>query len=402
MYNWMANESAITNVTGEDFTAATNCIEESYQTPADIEISDFSDSENENDNELWGTDAEVMTVSSFTRPSTPRCPSDYGCDSNESPRGSETQSDTFLQVFSDWSQICSSPRCTSLEARGDSGLGSPAYNSTNPSPRLSRHLSRDDYFGFNVPDSAQHDDNHFTFANDTRMVTPTYTPAVATPSSSIGEQLANMQELSIITLQPLNVESETLRSRSTSIVVCEELEGTLAPPHQVHVIGAAEDNALCSVPNEPQSGQEIPPRVPTDEDEDFSNISHPEPGAEVLDPVQNPPIPRRQTSGHSFHSVYITAPIPRLYYRHDSPSCWSILGNLLTDPIHRIRARKRSVRESAAKDQELRQLHAQMKETEMRMRQGGTQPPQYTDVTKDGANTTRHEARDIRTSREGR
>jgi hypothetical protein len=55
---------------------------------------------------------------------------------------------------------------------------------------------------------------------------------------------------------------------------------------------------------------------------------------------------------------------------------------MLTDPVDRLMARKRSVRESAAMDTELRQAYAELRRQEMLFRQGGAQPPQYADLQK--------------------
>ena len=69
--------------------------------------------------------------------------------------------------------------------------------------------------------------------------------------------------------------------------------------------------------------------------------------------------------------------------------------------MHRIRARKRSVRESAAMDRELRELHAQMRQVETQMQNGGAaridgQLPNYADLHQGEAHTTRHEVKNCK------
>ena len=68
------------------------------------------------------------------------------------------------------------------------------------------------------------------------------------------------------------------------------------------------------------------------------------------------------------------------------------------------------MKESAKFDQELREVHERMRETEMRMRMrdqggedgghaGGGQLPRYADLVKEGGGQTRCEAREVREGR---
>ena len=75
----------------------------------------------------------------------------------------------------------------------------------------------------------------------------------------------------------------------------------------------------------------------------------------------------------SENSIFILPAIPRLYYSHSSTNCsnnWCNLSSILTNPLNRLKARKRSVKESAAMNAELGQVHAEMRRTEILCREG--------------------------------
>ncbi len=62
------------------------------------------------------------------------------------------------------------------------------------------------------------------------------------------------------------------------------------------------------------------------------------------------------------------------------------------------------MRESAAMDRELREVHARMREAEMRKREGAqvAPPPRYADLQKDGMTGTGHETSKFRASGDAR
>jgi hypothetical protein len=376
-HNRVANDSTPRNVASSDFAASTKCAEERYQTTADID-SDCSDSENGDDEELWGIDTDANSVFSFTRPSTPRGASERGCNSNQPIRECENESDTFHS--SGWSNFCLSPQCIALDSGFHSALSSPAYSSTHPSTRTLVCASRDEYFDLNDIESVQYER-----LRSTSLTPPNHTPVATTPICSTGKQTANIRQLPNFTLQPLNIEARFSRSRATSMIAADEGDNASGSQHQSNGIQAPED-IILPMPNEPQSGPEAVARVSQNAEDSFNPTST-ESGPELpsgchSQPTPRPRVPHRHTSVCSTHSIFVAKPISRLYYRHDSRSCWGILVHLLIDPIHRIRARKRSVKESAKMDQELRELHSRMRESEMRMRQDGVQPPSYGDLMK--------------------
>jgi hypothetical protein len=395
--DWMPNESGTTELDFGHLTTPTFCTEERSQMLVDENVTECSDSDNGDDNK-YGTDSGLVALHSFTRPPSPRFATTSHYDSTGSPWEPRNESDTLHKLDDNLFQICSSPQCVSLESEVDRALGSPTYTSARRSPQCSSHASREDYFGSHVLES-RHIENIHTTSIDMGIRPPTNTPAVATAGSSTGERRDNIHQISATTPQSLHSKLKSHYSHSTSIVDASEASYTqghkIEPPQLNH--------PSLSMPSESYLGQEdSPPSTAAENDEEPSNPALAGIQSGAQDPVnlqtQRPPIASRKSTVTSSHSFYIVPRIPRLYYKHDSPSCWSILTNLLTNPIHRLRNRKRSVKESAAMDQELRELHARMRETEMRMKQDGTQvaqPPQYT-VQKDDAATTTHETTEVR------
>jgi hypothetical protein len=117
-----------------------------------------------------------------------------------------------------------------------------------------------------------------------------------------------------------------------------------------------------------------------------SNIAASERPQEPPAITTRPRLPTQSShrSSNSSFSISILPSIPRLYYNNSShySSQYEIqtgLCTILTNPLNRLKARKRSVKESAAMDAELREAHAEMRRKEMSFRQEETQPPQYSD-----------------------
>jgi hypothetical protein len=85
--------------------------------------------------------------------------------------------------------------------------------------------------------------------------------------------------------------------------------------------GASQDKDICLLMlSEPQSGPEISPRAPADDKEESSSSTRSEPEASNS-PNSSASNPWTKDSITSLHSIYIAPPTPRLYYRHNSPSC---------------------------------------------------------------------------------
>ena len=340
--NWMPSKSSTTALSFGHLATPTFCIQEKSHMLVDEKISECSDSKNGDDN-TRGNDS-VMAPPSFTQP---------------------------------------------------------------PSPRVatSSHVPREDYLGSYVLESGETEKLQTT-SIDMGILPPTNTPAVANSGSPTLERKDNVHQISDTTLQALHAKLKSRPSRSTSIVDASEASSTQGHEIESHQI----NHRSLSIPSESHHRQEdSQPSTAADNDEEPPNPSHAEREAatqEFIDlQTQRSSTASRMTSVTSSHSVYIVPRVPRLYYKHDSPSCWSILTNLLTTPIRRLRTRKRSVRDCAAMEQELRELHARMRETEMRMKQDGTQvsqAPQYVDVQKDGATAKMHETMEGRPNGDAR
>lgn len=286
---------------------------------------DLSDWEDENFYESWGTDNGFVRLCSRTEPSTP-CPSMHrhsGC--KELPFEIGIEQDDNRGSAIDCPAIHLDSPNFPFSAESEVHRGSD--KSTSPKhPNLGLSIG-DAHSG--IIKSVQDEEGSIIPDNNTGIFPPIHTLST---SSQAGEGTPTS-----------SMEWQTDRFHRPSMAISEE-------HHEASTRTFSDINA---------------PPVP--------QTPHP------------PNLHRLTSSTTSSHSVYFAPAIPILHYRNDSPSCFSILFNLLTEPFRRLRARKRSVRESAAMDRELRELHAQMREMEMWMRQSEAQPPRYGNLRKYGS-----------------